>query len=251
MGCGQQRQHDRAFEAGLGRRVLPEGERRGDTWCFRPRGLGCTVCCCRRIPGRRGMRVRCSRRHAWLLGSQKVICVSARDGAIEAALAGWCGRHDAELYFYPMNESNRRIASINRIDELNQRIAFQNDPLIASWAAKTVPKEPKTPSRRPKSPPRPSKKGPRAPKSGPRPPQDDPRTPQEPSWNGLGAILGPTDHKIENQVAPSQWWSGSRGRFWLPKWVPKRPQDDPKTSQKSRQKMHDFLIALGPVLDRS
>ena len=27
-----------------------------------------------------------------------------------------------------MNESNRRIASLNRIDELNQRIAFQNDP---------------------------------------------------------------------------------------------------------------------------
>ena len=27
-----------------------------------------------------------------------------------------------------MNESNRRIASINRIDELNQRIAFRNDP---------------------------------------------------------------------------------------------------------------------------
>ena len=39
-----------------------------------------------------------------------------------------CWRHDVEPYFYPMNESNRRIASINRIDELNQRIAFQNDP---------------------------------------------------------------------------------------------------------------------------
>ena len=37
----------------------------------------------------------------------------------------------------------------------------------------------------------------------------------------------------------------------VPKWVPKRPQDDPKTSQKSRQNMHDFLIALGLVLDRS
>ena len=40
-------------------------------------------------------------------------------------------------------------------------------------------------------------------------------------------------------------------RFWLPKWVPKRPQDNSKTSQKSRQMMHDFLIALGPVLDQS
>ena len=48
-----------------------------------------------------------------------------------------------------MNESNRRIASLNRIDELNQRIAFQNDPLIASWAAKSIPRESKTPSPRP------------------------------------------------------------------------------------------------------
>ena len=150
-----------------------------------------------------------------------------------------------------MNESNRRISSLNRIDELNQQVASQNDPLIASWAAKTVPREPKTPSRRLKSPPRPSKEGPRAPKSGPRPPQDGPRTPPGAllgrSWSHLGTIRS-QDRK---KVAPGQWWSGSRGRFWLPKWVPKRPQDDPKTSQKSRRKMHDFLIALGTVLDRS
>ena len=150
-----------------------------------------------------------------------------------------------------MNESNRRIASLNRIDELNQRVAFQNDPLIASWAAKTVPREPKTPSRRLKSPPRPSKEGPRAPKSGPRPPQDDPRTPPGAllgrSWSHLGTMTS-QDRK---KVAPGQWSAGSRGQFWLPKWIPKRPQDDPKTSQKSRQKMHDYLIALGPVLDRS
>ena len=150
-----------------------------------------------------------------------------------------------------MNESNRRIASLNRIDELNQQVASQNDPLIASWAAKTVPREPKTPSRRLKSPPRPSKEGPRAPKSGPRPPQDGPRTPPGAllgrSWSHLGTIRS-QDRK---PVAPDRWSAGSRGRFWLPKWVPKRPQDDPKTSQKSRRKMHDFLIALGPVLDRS
>ena len=144
-----------------------------------------------------------------------------------------------------MNESNRRIASLNRIDEVNQRVAVQNDPLIASWAAKT-------PSRWLKSPPRPSKEGPRAPKSGPRPPQDDPRTSPGPllgrSWSHLGAMTS-QDRK---KVAPRQWSAGSRGRFWLPKWVPKRPQDDPKTSQKSKQKMHDFFdlswTRLGPVL---
>ena len=154
-----------------------------------------------------------------------------------------------------MNESNRRIEStnriVNRIDELNQQVASQNDLLIASWAAKTVPREPKTPSRRLKSPPRPSKEGPRAPKSGPRPPQDGPRPLQEPSWDGLGGHLGTHQSQDRNPVAPGQWLAGSRGRFWLPKWVPKRPQDDPKTSQKSRRNMHHFFIALGPVLDRS
>ena len=160
-----------------------------------------------------------------------------------------------------MNESNRRIASLNHIDELNQRIAFQNDPLIASWAAKTVPREPKspqeqpkTPSRRPKSPPRPSKEGPRAPKSGPRRPQDGPRPPQEPSWDGLGPILGPKNRKIE--IKSAQDGSGSipvnfLGRFWSPKCPPKRPQDEPKTSQKSTRKMRYFFVALGAVLERS
>ena len=93
-----------------------------------------------------------------------------------------------------MNESNRRIASLNRIDELNQRVAFQNDPLIAAWAAKTVPREPKTHSRRLKRPPRFSKEGPRAPKSGPRLPQDGPRTPPR---GPLGTVFGLSwDHPI-------------------------------------------------------
>ena len=111
-------------------------------------------------------------------------------------------------------------------------------------AAKTVSRGSKSPQERTKTPPRPSQEG-------PRPPQDGPRPPQEPSWDGLGGHLGTNRSQDRKPVAPSQWSSGSRGRFWLPKWVPKRPQDDPKTSQKSRQKMHDFLIALGPVLDRS
>ena len=65
--------------------------------------------------------------------------------------------------------------------------------MTASWAAKTVPKQPKspqeqpkTPSRPPKSPPRPSKEGPRAPKSGPRPAQDGPKAAQDGSWGHLG-----------------------------------------------------------------
>ena len=125
-------------------------------------------------------------------------------------------------------------------------------------AAKTFPRgpkspqeQPKTPLKRPKSPPRPSKEGPRAPKSGPRPPQDSPRPLPGARLGRLRSHLGTNRSQDRKPVAPTQWSAGSRGRFWLPKWVPKRPQIEPKTSQKSRQKMHHFFIALGPVLDRS
>ena len=134
----------------------------------------------------------------------------------------------------------------------------RNDPLIASWAAKTVPREPKspqeqpkTPSRRPKSSPRPSKEGPRAPKTTPRPPPRRPKTPPGAllgrSWSYLGTIRS-QDRKPDRSKSNSLT---TLGRFGLPKWVPKRPQDDPKTSQKSIRIMHDFLIALGPVFCRS
>ena len=150
-----------------------------------------------------------------------------------------------------MNESNRRIASLNHIDELNQQVASQNDQLIASWAAKTVPREPKTPSRRLKSTPRPSKEGPRAPKSGPRPPQDGPRTPPGallgPSWSHLGTIRSQDRNPDPPRVKD---WTQIESLL-APNMGPKRPQDDPKTSQQSIQNMHHFFVSLGPVLDRS
>ena len=146
-----------------------------------------------------------------------------------------------------MNESNRRIASLNRIDELNQRVAFQNDPLIASWAAKTVPREPKTPSRRLKSPPRPSKEGPRAPKSGPRPPQDGPRPPQERSWTGLEAILSPSDHKIEIQTVQGQ----SPQTFGVDFGVQNGAQNDPKTTPKRVKNQDEKCITFLSLLDPS
>ena len=99
---------------------------------------------------------------------------------------------------------------------------------------------------------------PRAPKSGPRPPQDGPKTsPRRPktpprallgrSWSHLGTKI--INKTVQDRKFPML--ALFSGRFWLPKWVPKRPQDDPKTSQKSKQKMHHFFIALGLVLDRS
>ena len=167
-----------------------------------------------------------------------------------------------------MIESNRRIASINRIDELNQRIAFQNDPkrpvdsLMGRQDRSKRPQEPpraaQDPLKTAQNPPRPSKEGPRAPKSGPRPPQDDPKAPQDDprpppgalltrSWSHLGTIKA-QDRKQGRKLPIGV---ALLGRFWLPKRPPKRPQDDPKTSQKSRRKLHHFFIALGPVLDQS
>ena len=150
-----------------------------------------------------------------------------------------------------MNESNRRISSLNRIDEFNQQVASQNDQLIASWATKTVPREPKTPSRQLKSFPRLSKEGPRAPQSGPRPTQDGPRTPQEPSWDGLGAILGPINNKIENQTVEAK----SPQTFWVDFGSPNGSQNDPKTTPKRVKNQDEKCITfdrswtrLGPVL---
>ena len=110
-----------------------------------------------------------------------------------------------------MNESNRRIASINRIDELNQRIAFQNDPkrpvdsLMGrqdrSKRAQEPPRAAQDPLKTAQKPPKTLQRGPKSPQERPKTPQDGPRPPQEPSWDGLGAILGPINRKIENQIA--------------------------------------------------
>ena len=106
-----------------------------------------------------------------------------------------------------------------------------------------------------KRPPNLSKAFQNLPQTMPSPSKNLPQTFQNralgPSWDDLRGHLGTNQSQDRKPVAPGQWWSGSRGRFWVPTWVPKRPQDDPKTTQKSIQKMHDFLIALGPVLDRS
>ena len=67
------------------------------------------------------------------------------------------------------------------------------------------------------------------------------------SWSHLGTIRSQDRKPGRSTSMVFRVW----GRFWLPKWVPKRPQDDPKTNQTSRRKMHDVLIALGSVLDRS
>ena len=153
-----------------------------------------------------------------------------------------------------MNESNRRIASINRIDELNQRIAFQNDPkrpVDSLMGRQDRSKRAQDPLKTAQKPPKTLQRGPKSPQERPKTP---PRRPKTPPRSPLGTVLEPSwDHPITR--SKTRPWTSIRGnflgRFWLLKWVPKQPQDDLKTSQKSRRKMHRFFIALGLVLDRS
>ena len=121
-------------------------------------------------------------------------------------------------------------------------------------AAKTLPRgpkspqeQPKTPSRRPKSPPRPSQEGPRVPKSGPKSPQDGPRTPQEPSWDGLGAILGPSKRKIEIQTVRGK----SVETFLVDFGAPNAPPNDPKTTPKRVKNQDEKCITFLSLLDSS
>ena len=98
-----------------------------------------------------------------------------------------------EQNFYPMNESNRRIASINRIDEFNQRIEFQNDPKRPvdslmdrqdrSKRAQESPRAPQDPLKTAQKPPKTVLRGP---KSAQERPKTAPRRPQSPPGGHLG-----------------------------------------------------------------
>ena len=147
-----------------------------------------------------------------------------------------------------MKLTNRWIASLNRSDELNQRIQTQKDPKTTNWRFLKPLLGALGPSLDRFG-------GGLGPLLGGLGPSWEGLGPLlgalGPSWDGLGGHLGTIRSQDRKKVAPGQWLAGSWGRFWLPKWVPKRPQIDPKTSAKSRRKMYRISIALGPVLDRS
>ena len=136
-----------------------------------------------------------------------------------------------------ISESKRRIASLNRSDESNQRIEPQN-------GSKTTPKRSKTSPKTAQIGPKSSQE---RPKMTPRQPKIPPGALLERSWRPSW------DHPIiRSQSRPSRInLSKIQVRFWTPKRRPKRHQIDPKTMQKSIRKMHHFFIALGAVLDRS
>ena len=161
-----------------------------------------------------------------------------------------------------MIESNRRIASINRIDELNQRIAFQNDPKrpvdslmgrqdrskrpqepprAAQGPLKTAQKAPKTLRREPKSPQERPKTTPRRPKTPPRSPLG---TVAEPSWDQ--SITRSKTSRSKSMVVRV------RGSILAPKMGPKttprRPQNESKIKTKNASLFYRSWTRLGPVL---
>ena len=116
--------------------------------------------------------------------------------------------------------------------------------MIASWAAKTVPREPKTPSRRLKSPPRPSKEGPRAPKSGPRPPQDDPRSP-------LGTVLEPSWDQATTRLKSRSIFVKRPPRFGVDFGSQNDPPNDPKSTPKRVKNQDEKCITFLSLLELS
>jgi len=153
--------------------------------------------------------------------------------------------------FDQLNESSRRSESVNRIDGSRQQIAFQNDPkrpvdsLIGrqnrSEKAQKPPEAPqdflKTTQKQPQDLPKSAQKQPETPLRRPKTP---PGALLKGSWGHLGTIRS-QDRK-----------PGRSGSMVVRVWPSiLAPQMDPKTSRTLRLNMHDFLIALEPVLDRS
>ena len=110
-----------------------------------------------------------------------------------------------------MNEANRRIASIDGIDEPNQRIEPQNDP-----------KQP------PKTTPNDHSGGSWALLGGSWGGLGPLLGALGPSWDGLGAILRASDFLIENQMENCQ----TPFAFWVDFGSQNGSQNDPKTIQK-------------------
>ena len=75
--------------------------------------------------------------------------------------------------------------------------------------------------------------------------------PQEPSWDGLGPNLGPSDHKIENQSLQVNGRQGLGVDFGSPNGTQNDPKTTPRRVKNLVEKCIVCFIALGPVLDRS
>ena len=124
-----------------------------------------------------------------------------------------------------MNESNRRIASINRIDELNQRIAFQNDPkrpVDSLMGRQDRSKRAQEPPRAAQDPLKTAQKPPKTLQRGPKSPQERPKTPPRRPKTPSGALLE---------------------RSWRPSW------DHQSARSKSRPKIINDTLFFGSILE--
>ena len=157
-----------------------------------------------------------------------------------------------------MNESNRRIASLNRIDELNQRIAFQNDPkrpvdsLMGrqdrSKRAQEPPRAAQDPLKTAQKPPKTLQRGPKSPQERPKTP---PRRPKNPPRSTLGTVLEPSwDHPITRSKTRSLRIDGGQG-LGVDFGSPNGSQNDPKTTPKRVKNQDETCITFLSFLDPS
>ena len=150
-----------------------------------------------------------------------------------------------------MNESNRRFASINRIDELNQRIE--------------TPKRTKSPQKQPKTPFKTAQKIPKTVQRGPKSPQERPKTPsrrprssprpsQEASWEllgPLGTVLLARSKTRPPRVNRCKLFRSILDPKMPPQTTPKRPQNESKVKTKNASLFYPSWTRLGPVSRRS
>ena len=105
----------------------------------------------------------------------------------------------------------------------------------------------KSPQERPKT----ASRSPRTTQDRPRAAQEPPRAaqepPQEPSWNGLGAIFGPINHKIEIQTAEGK----SLENVGVDFCSQNGSQNDPKTTRKRVKNQNEKCITFLSLLDPS
>ena len=72
-----------------------------------------------------------------------------------------------------------------------------------------------------------------------------------PSWDGLGSYLGTSKSQDRKQDRPGPIRTYFLERFWLPKWHPKRPQNESKIKMKNTSCFDSSWSCLGAVLGRS
>ena len=139
---------------------------------------------------------------------------------------------------------------MNQINESNPRTT----PKRSKTTPKALPRGPKSSPRPPQDGPKALQDPPKRAQEPPRAAQDPPQTtqepPQEPSWEGLGANLGPSDHKIENQSRRYKSMVGKvLGSILEPETVAKTTQRRPPNESKIKTKhASQFFISLGLVL---